>query len=240
MTASSSCATRAVRVGRPDPVARRRPRRSSRASSSRCSARTASASRRWSRRSSGCSRSTAGTHHGARRRARRAATSDIGYLPQRRSFDADLRVRGVDVVRLGLDGDRWGLPLPGARRWSARATADEARVHEVIELVGAQALRRPADRQLSGGEQQRLLIAQALASRPGAAAARRAAGQPRPAQPGAVAALIVADLPRRGRDGADGRPRREPDPRLPRPRRLPRGGRRRCRDTRRGHHRPRR
>ena len=35
----------------------------------------------------------------------------IGYLPQRRSFDADLQVRGVDVVRLGLDGTRWGLPL---------------------------------------------------------------------------------------------------------------------------------
>ena len=36
----------------------------------------------------------------------------IGYLPQRRSFDASLRIRGIDVVRLGLDGDRWGVPLP--------------------------------------------------------------------------------------------------------------------------------
>jgi zinc/manganese transport system ATP-binding protein len=90
----------------------------------------------------------------------------IGYLPQRRSFDSDLQVRGVDLVRLGLDGTRWGLPLPGARRWSARAKADEARVREVIDLVDAQ---RYADRpigKLSGGEQQRLLIAQALASRP--------------------------------------------------------------------------
>jgi len=90
----------------------------------------------------------------------------IGYLPQRRSFDADLQVRGIDVVRLGLDGTRWGLPLPGARRWSARAKADDARVHEVLELVDAQ---RYADRpigRLSGGEQQRLLIAQALAARP--------------------------------------------------------------------------
>src|SRR5438477_8447143 len=40
-----------------------------------------------------------------------AARRDIGYLPQRRSFDAGLRVRGLDIVRLGLDGDRWGLPL---------------------------------------------------------------------------------------------------------------------------------
>ena len=55
----------------------------------------------------------------------------IGYLPQRRHFDASTRIRGIDLVRLGLDGARWGLPL---RR--------------------------------SGGEQQRLLIAQALVSRP--------------------------------------------------------------------------
>src|SRR5690349_11545390 len=41
------------------------------------------------------------------------ANSEIGYLPQRRSFEASLRIRGLDVVRLGLDGDRWGLPLPG-------------------------------------------------------------------------------------------------------------------------------
>src|SRR4051794_16469460 len=32
------------------------------------------------------------------------ANQEIGYLPQRRSFDAGLRIRGVDVVRLGLDG----------------------------------------------------------------------------------------------------------------------------------------
>src|SRR5207248_5235870 len=31
----------------------------------------------------------------------------IGYLPQRRAFDADLGIRGIDIVRLGLDGARW-------------------------------------------------------------------------------------------------------------------------------------
>lgn len=87
----------------------------------------------------------------------------IGYLPQRRSFDAGLRVRGIDVVRLGLDGDRWGLPLPGP---SGRRRRAEQRVAEVIDLVDAA---RYADRpvgEVSGGEQQRLLIAQALARRP--------------------------------------------------------------------------
>jgi zinc/manganese transport system ATP-binding protein len=90
----------------------------------------------------------------------------IGYLPQRRSFDPDLRVRGVDVVRLGLDGTRWGVPLPGATLWSARARAERDRVDEVIERVGAQAYANRPVGQLSGGEQQRLLIAQALAARP--------------------------------------------------------------------------
>jgi zinc/manganese transport system ATP-binding protein len=89
------------------------------------------------------------------------ANHEIGYLPQRRSFDASLRIRGLDVVRLGLDGDRWGLPLPGRR---SRAAA--ARVRELVELVGAGAYAHRPIGQLSGGEQQRLLIAQALARRP--------------------------------------------------------------------------
>ena len=94
------------------------------------------------------------------------AGSDVGYLPQRRSFDASLRIRGIDVVRLGLDGDRWGVPLPGASRFSARRRAAEERVREVIELVGASAYAHRPIGECSGGEQQRLLIAQALIRRP--------------------------------------------------------------------------
>jgi zinc/manganese transport system ATP-binding protein len=91
---------------------------------------------------------------GARPGARK---SEIGYLPQRRHFDANTRVRGIDLVRLGLDGARWGLPL---RR------SEQARVEEVIALVGASAYARRPVGELSGGEQQRLLIAQALVSDP--------------------------------------------------------------------------
>jgi zinc/manganese transport system ATP-binding protein len=89
------------------------------------------------------------------------ARGAVGYLPQRRAFDPGLRIRGVDVVRLGVDGHRWGLPLPGRR---SRAAA--ARVEEVIALVGASAYATRPIGQLSGGEQQRLLIAQALAPAP--------------------------------------------------------------------------
>jgi zinc/manganese transport system ATP-binding protein len=88
--------------------------------------------------------------------------SRIGYLPQRRNFDAGLRIRGVDLVRLGLDGARLGVPLPGM---PGRARA-AARVAEVLELVGATAYAAQPIGELSGGEQQRLLIAQALVRRP--------------------------------------------------------------------------
>jgi zinc/manganese transport system ATP-binding protein len=87
---------------------------------------------------------------------------EIGYLPQRRRFDADLRIRAVDLVRLGLDGAHWGLPLPAWFAAGARSKA--ARVNEVIELVGAQDYAERAIGELSGGEQQRILIAQALVS----------------------------------------------------------------------------
>jgi zinc/manganese transport system ATP-binding protein len=90
------------------------------------------------------------------------AKGRIGYLPQRHGFDAATRIRGVDLVQLGLDGARWGVPIPGApgRRRDAR------RVAEVIDLVGATGYARRPIGELSGGEQQRLLIAQALVRRP--------------------------------------------------------------------------
>jgi zinc/manganese transport system ATP-binding protein len=95
------------------------------------------------------------------------ANREIGYLPQRRSFDQGMRLRGIDIVRLGLDGDRWGVPLalpwgPGA----GRRRAERQTVGDAIEMVGAGAYAHRPIGQCSGGEQQRLLIAQALVRRP--------------------------------------------------------------------------
>lgn len=85
----------------------------------------------------------------------------IGYLPQRRAFDPATRIRGLDVVRLGWDGDRWGTPWPG-RLGGRRAREANERVEQVVALVGAEHYAARPIGQCSGGEQQRLLIAQAL------------------------------------------------------------------------------
>lgn len=85
------------------------------------------------------------------------AHREIGYLPQRHHFDAGVRIRGIDLVRLGLDGARWGLPLGG--RWRGP-------VMRAIERCDALAYASRPVGSLSGGEQQRLLIAQALVAGP--------------------------------------------------------------------------
>ncbi len=85
-------------------------------------------------------------------------SSHIGYVPQQRGFDSDLGARGIDLVALGDDGHRYGIPWPNRAR--------RERIRRVIAEVGATGY---ADRPiglLSGGEQQRLRIAQALLSDP--------------------------------------------------------------------------
>jgi zinc/manganese transport system ATP-binding protein len=94
-------------------------------------------------------------------RTPRRGNPAIGYVPQRRTLDPDLPIRGRDLVMLGLDGLRWGFPLPGAQRRHQHALVDSA-----LASVGAgQYADRPIG-QLSGGEQQRLLLAQALVGQP--------------------------------------------------------------------------
>ena len=91
-------------------------------------------------------------------RSPRRGDPSVGYVPQQRAFDVDLPLRGRDLVRLGLDGHRWGLPLPRA--------ATRRRVDAALEQVAATGYADAPVGKLSGGERQRLHIAQALLGDP--------------------------------------------------------------------------
>ena len=83
--------------------------------------------------------------------------SQIGYVPQQRPFERDLSLRGRDLVRLGVDGHRWGI---GAHR------AQDPLVERALRQVGAAEYAEAPVGVLSGGEQQRLRIARALVCDP--------------------------------------------------------------------------
>jgi zinc/manganese transport system ATP-binding protein len=82
----------------------------------------------------------------------------IGYIPQQRGNDPALRIRGRDLVQLGVDGERWGLG------WPTRARRQ--RVDALLDAVGAAHYAKVPVSLLSGGEQQRLRVGQALAGDP--------------------------------------------------------------------------
>ncbi|TAM70791.1 MAG: ATP-binding cassette domain-containing protein [Microbacteriaceae bacterium] len=82
----------------------------------------------------------------------------IGYVPQQRLADEGTPLRARDLLMLAIDGHRWGPALPSRAR---RARADA-----VLESIGASGYARVPIATLSGGEQQRLRVGQALADDP--------------------------------------------------------------------------
>jgi zinc/manganese transport system ATP-binding protein len=82
----------------------------------------------------------------------------IGYVPQKIQLDPDMPVRARDLVGLGLDGNRLGIPLPSRHR--------RERVDEMLAAVDATRFASQRVGNLSGGEQQRIMIAHALISKP--------------------------------------------------------------------------
>ncbi len=92
------------------------------------------------------------------RRPRSRRNPSIGYVPQKVLLDPDMPMRARDLVALGLDGHRFGIPL------SSRARRDA--VGEMLHAVDAERFADTRVGNLSGGEQQRVLIAHALISRP--------------------------------------------------------------------------
>ena len=85
-------------------------------------------------------------------------STEIGYIPQHRSTDSHLPLRVFDSVRFGLDGHRLGLPL------SSKKT--RALVLAALEQVDALDLADKPIVELSGGEMQRVRVAQAIISKP--------------------------------------------------------------------------
>lgn len=82
----------------------------------------------------------------------------IGYIPQQKLLEQGTPLRARDLVALGVDGQRWGLPV------SSRAV--RRRVDEVLEAVGAAEYADVPVSLLSGGEQQRIRVGQSIAARP--------------------------------------------------------------------------
>jgi zinc/manganese transport system ATP-binding protein len=82
----------------------------------------------------------------------------IGYVPQQRRIDPLTPLRARDVVGQGIDGHRWGIGWPSQSR---RKLLDDA-----LASVGATAYADLPVGVLSGGEQQRVRMAQALAADP--------------------------------------------------------------------------
>jgi zinc/manganese transport system ATP-binding protein len=90
--------------------------------------------------------------------APRRGDADIGYLPQVRTVLPDLRVRGIDFIASSVRGERWGVP--------SLSRADRKMIEKMLAAVGARDLAARPLADMSGGERQRLLLAQALLGEP--------------------------------------------------------------------------
>ena len=82
----------------------------------------------------------------------------IGYVPQRHHVDQDMAVEALEIVRIGLSGNKWGMSLDPAKE---REMALDA-----LRIVGAEELAHRSLGKLSGGELQRVFLAEALVAKP--------------------------------------------------------------------------
>jgi zinc/manganese transport system ATP-binding protein len=91
-----------------------------------------------------------------------SGSGDIGYVPQHRPIDRDVMLVGRDLVRLGVDGNRWGCVTLRSAERARRQLA----VRQALTQVNGEQLADVRVGLMSGGELQRVRIAQALASDP--------------------------------------------------------------------------
>lgn len=85
-------------------------------------------------------------------------STKIGYIPQHRSSDAGIPLRAKDLLRMGIDGHRFGLPFASLRT--------KQKIAKLLEQVGATELANTPIGQLSGGQLQRIRVAQAVIDDP--------------------------------------------------------------------------
>ncbi len=88
----------------------------------------------------------------------RRGNPQIGYVPQRHVIDSETNVEAVELVRLGLSGKQWGF--------NPFSHTDYNTALAVLESVGARELAHRPLGALSGGELQRIFLAEALVSNP--------------------------------------------------------------------------
>ena len=84
----------------------------------------------------------------------------IGYIPQRHIVDNGTNIEALEIVRLGACNCRWGFDLP------AQAKVERAEAMDALRAVGAEEFAHRPLSKLSGGELQRIFLAQALVGNP--------------------------------------------------------------------------
>lgn len=81
----------------------------------------------------------------------------IGYVPQRHHIDSEIGIEALELVRYGLIGNRWGVGRINEGREEAIAA---------LRSVGAEEMAHRPLGELSGGELQRVFLAEALIGKP--------------------------------------------------------------------------
>jgi zinc/manganese transport system ATP-binding protein len=88
----------------------------------------------------------------------RRGSPRVGYVPQQHVVDDESHIESLELVRLGLSGKRWGF--------NPFSHQDSEAAFDTLAGVGGLDLAHRPLAELSGGELQRIFLAEALVSNP--------------------------------------------------------------------------